>query len=88
MDVSGSVEISRSRGDHAEPAGGLELAWRAEKDIVLLGRVGALALPDESEMRPLAFGGGLRSRRLTVDYAYQSFDALGGTHRVGVRWAR
>ncbi len=64
------------------------MAWQAEKDIVVLGRVGALAMPDESDMRPLAFGGGLRSRHLTVDYAYQSFETLGGTHRVGVRWAR
>jgi len=35
----------------------------------------------------VAFGGGVVLGRLTLDYAFQAYNVLGGgTHRVGLRW--
>jgi hypothetical protein len=33
-------------------------------------------------------GAGLRFGRIAIDYALQSMDLLGTTHRFGIRWSR
>jgi hypothetical protein len=80
--------MSKTRVGRARPAGGVEVAYSAPDGIQLLGRVGAPARPSGSSMSPLSFGGGARARHVALDYAYQGFAGLGGTHRVGVRWWR
>jgi hypothetical protein len=77
------AEVERER--QTGIAGGAEAVWAASNFITLLGRIGASA-QHESAAASLAVGGGLAIRNFALDYAYQSFNALGVTHRVGIRW--
>jgi hypothetical protein len=88
VDLLGTIEVSHVRDGETRPFGGLEVAYEAPAGVTVLGRVGALARPAGAEISPVSFGGGLRARHLALDYAYESSDVLGATHRVGVRWWR
>jgi hypothetical protein len=52
----------------------------------LVGRVGFAARPEAITGSPVSFGAGVVIGQLQVDYAYRGFDALGTTHRLGLRW--
>ncbi len=52
----------------------------------LVGRVGFAKRPEAIAGSPVSFGAGVVIGRLQVDYAYRGFDALGTTHRIGLRW--
>jgi len=52
----------------------------------LVGRVGFAHRPPEVAGSPVSVGAGVVLGRLQLDYAYRAFDALGGTHRIGLRW--
>jgi hypothetical protein len=54
--------------------------------VGLVGRVGYATRPAVTDASPWSFGGGVVLGRLAVDYAFRSFDMMGGTHRVGLRW--
>ena len=55
--------------------------------VGLVGRVGYATRPSVTDASRFTFGGGVVLGRLAMDYAFQSYDALGGgTHRVGLRW--
>lgn len=84
----GAVELTRTRGAGASVGGGLELQFNRRPGLDLFLRAGARDLPDGAAARPVTFGGGVRARRLALDYAYQGFETLGGTHRFGVTWWR
>ncbi len=86
--VLAAAELSRARSGSVEAAGGVEVSWTSARALTLLGRAGLLGRPAGSDLSPLSFGGGIRARRFTLDYAYQGFETLGNTHRVGVRWQR
>lgn len=88
VDVMGTVELSRVRRGRVTPAAGVEAAWRSGTGLVLVGRAGVYTPPERSAASPLTFGGGVRTGHLALDYAYQGYEALGATHRFGVRWSR
>lgn len=88
LDFLGTAEITHTRDEKAHGAGGVEVAYHATSGMTFLGRVGALARPTGAEISPLSFGGGFRAKHLALDYAYESSDVFGATHRVGVRWWR
>jgi hypothetical protein len=88
LDVLTSVELSRSRDGRAEPSGGAEVTWAATEAVAFIGRVGVLGRAARSAASPVLVGGGIAARRLALDYAYQGFDVLGASHRIGVRWWR
>jgi hypothetical protein len=88
VDLLGTVEVAHTRDGKTEPLGGLEVSYLAPGDVMILGRVGALARPKGAEISPVSFGAGLRSHHLALDYAYEGSDVLGAMHRVGVRWWR
>ena len=55
--------------------------------VGLVGRVGYATRPTITDASNWTFGGGVVLGRLAMDYAYRSYDVLGGgTHRVGLRW--
>jgi hypothetical protein len=55
--------------------------------VGLVARVGYATRPAVTDASRVTFGGGIVLGRLALDYAFQSYDALGGgTHRVGLRW--
>ncbi|MEP6691532.1 MAG: hypothetical protein ABJD07_10265 [Gemmatimonadaceae bacterium] len=86
--VDATAELVLPRHGNALGAGGAEVRWRATGALELAGRVGVLARPAGSIAAPVTFGGGVRASHFAVDYAYQKFDAFGGTHRLGGRWWR
>jgi hypothetical protein len=55
--------------------------------VGLVGRIGYATRAAITDASRVTFGGGIVLGRLAMDYAFQSYDALGGgTHRVGLRW--
>lgn len=52
----------------------------------LVGRVGYAGHSVATTASPFTAGGSLEVGRLHLDYAYRADDALGGRHRVGLRW--
>jgi hypothetical protein len=86
--ITGYADLSERRGSDARPSGGVELGWTTAAGLHVLGRVGMTSPPDRSVLSPLAFGGGFRLQHLSLDYAYQSLEAFGATHRFGLRWWR
>lgn len=83
------AELRQINGGPATGAVGAEGTWRAGRAGPSLAVRAALStLAPGDDRSPLTFGCGLALGRLVVDYAYESFDVLGGAmHRVGVRLA-
>jgi hypothetical protein len=54
--------------------------------VGLVGRLGYATRPAVTDASPWTFGGGIVLGRLAMDYAFRSYDLMGGTHRVGLRW--
>jgi hypothetical protein len=55
--------------------------------VGLVARVGYATRAAITEASHFTFGGGVVLARLSMDYAFQGYAALGGgTHRVGLRW--
>jgi hypothetical protein len=52
----------------------------------LVGRVGYVGHSVATTASPFTAGGSLEVGRLHLDYAYRAEDALGGRHRMGLRW--
>lgn len=83
-----TAEIQQVAGGRARWAGGAEGTWAPPGRVQLVARVGVVTRDIDGVAEPLSFGGSLLARPLAVDYAYRGFGALGGTHRVAIRWAR
>ncbi|HVT40221.1 MAG TPA: PorV/PorQ family protein [Gemmatimonadaceae bacterium] len=80
-------EARQSSGGAATGVLASEGTWRAAPDgLSLSGRAGYAFRGTGDDRRPLTVGGGIRLARVTVDYAYEGFDLLGATHRVGIRF--
>ncbi len=88
VSVTGLAEISKQLQGEVRPSGGVELGWTSLNGLHVLARVGVTSPPDRSVLSPLSFGGGFRLQHLALDYAYQSLEAFGATHRFGLRWWR
>lgn len=54
--------------------------------VGLVGRLGYATRPAIMDASPWSFGGGVVLGRLGMDYAFRSYDVMGGTHRMGLRW--
>jgi len=55
--------------------------------VGLVGRLGYATRPAVTDASRFTLGGGVVLGRLAMDYAFHSYDVLGGgTHRVGLRW--
>ena len=83
------AEVRQPSGGTTAGAVAAEGSWHPTAGgPVLAARAGFTFMGNAEDRSPLTFGGGVTLGRITVDYAYESFDALGGaTHRVGLRFA-
>lgn len=87
--VMATADVVVPRVGDAVPGGGAEVAWQATPSLSITGRVGGVAIPGDDDGSPFSAGAAVNGRSLAVDYAFRSFDAVGGaTHRIGVRWWR
>ncbi len=75
-------------GSPSRVVGGLEVGVLQPSSLGLVGRVGVGSGSGSYATQALSFGGGLRYRELTLDYAYQGSDVFGSMHRLGVTFER
>ena len=80
-----TLEGQWTRDHSAVLVQGLE-AGVVTNGVGLVGRVGFATRPAVTDASPWSFGAGVVLGRLAVDYAFRSFEMMGGTHRVGLRW--
>ena len=85
LDVLVTTSVSRRRDGEVIPAGGVEIAWWPIVGRTFMCRVGARRVPGDGTS-PLTVGFGFRADDLTIEYAFEEFDAPGSAHRLGVRW--
>ena len=85
LDVLVTTSVSRRRDGEIIPAGGLEIAWWPIVGRTFMGRVGARRVPGDGAS-PVTVGFAFRADDLTIEYAFEEFDAPGAAHRLGVRW--
>jgi hypothetical protein len=83
------AEVRQPSGGRTAGAVAAEGIWHPSVGgPVLAARAGFTFMGNGEDRSPLTLGGGVTLGRISVDYAYESFDALGGaTHRVGLRFA-
>ena len=81
-------EAGLSSTDEVVPRAGLELSWRSVNGITLSGRAGTRG-GELAGIGRTTFGGGIAASRVSLEYAYQSLETLGGSaHRIGLRYRR
>jgi hypothetical protein len=81
-----TLEGQWTRDRHAVLIQGLE-AGIVRSGVGLVARLGYATRAAITDQSRISLGGGIVLGRLGMDYAFQSYDALGGgTHRVGLRW--
>ena len=85
LDLVGSTALNRRRDGEIIPAGGLEIAWWPIVGRTFIGRVGVRRVPDDGA-NPFTFGLGFRGDMITIEYAFEGFDAPGASHRFGLSW--
>jgi hypothetical protein len=85
FDLVSTVSVARRRDGEIIPAGGVELSWWPVVGRTFVARVGVRRVPDVGT-QPVTFGGAFIGDNITVEYAYQGFDAPGTAHRFGFRW--
>ncbi len=84
-----AADVAQTRDFDPRVAAGAEVTWAATPRVALVARGGLAQAANGSDARGATFGGSVALGRLSVDYGYQGFDALGSaSHRVGVRYGR
>jgi hypothetical protein len=85
-----AADYATMRGAPGRFGGGLELGIvRSASTVRALGRLGyAPTGGGDFATGALSVGAGLRLRGVSLDYAYQPSDILGGVHRVGITVSR
>jgi hypothetical protein len=83
------AEARQISGAEVTGVAGAEGIWRAGTKGTMLSMRAGYAFRNMSDARsPFTAGAGITLGRLQVDYAYESFNLIGGaTNRVGVRFA-
>jgi hypothetical protein len=85
FDLVTAASVARRRDGEIIPAGGLELSWWPVVGRTFVARIGVRRVPDVGT-HPITFGGAFIGDNITLEYAYQGFDAPGAAHRFGFRW--
>jgi hypothetical protein len=84
-----AADVIKPRVGDAVAGGGIEMRWQASPSFALAGRAGGMMVPGDDDGSPLTAGAAVIGRHLAIDYAFRSFDIVGGAmHRIGVRWWR
>ncbi len=85
FDLAATAAVTYRRDGKWIPAGGVELNYVPLDGWVLTGRAGARRTAGEFGARPLTLGAGVSFDRVSLDYAFQSFEGPEAAHRVGLR---
>jgi len=85
LDVLATTAVSRRRDGEIIPSGGLEIAWWPIVGRTFIGRVGVRRVPGDGAT-PFTFGLGFSGDFITIEYAFEQFDAPGASHRLGLSW--
>ena len=85
FDLGVSAAISREMDGTVVPALGGEIAYWPVRGRTFTGWVGVRRV-EEGPADEVTFGAAFHGDALGIEYAYQSFDSLGGAHRVGISW--
>lgn len=84
-----AADVVVPRAADVVPGGGIEARWQGTPGLALIGRVGGVLVRGDDDGSQFTAGAGIAGRHLAVDYAFRSFDIVGGAmHRLGVRWWR
>ncbi|MCZ6917191.1 MAG: hypothetical protein O7I93_10475 [Gemmatimonadetes bacterium] len=86
LDLLASATVSRLRDGDIVPAGGLEISYWPITGRTFTVRVGGRRVPGGTRS-PITFGAAFTGDRITIEYAFEEFDAPGAAHRFGVRWS-
>ncbi len=85
LDLLISTAVSRRRDGEIIPSGGFEIAWWPIIGRTFFGRVGVRRVPGDGAS-PITFGLGFSSDIISIEYAFEEFDAPGASHRLGLSW--
>ncbi len=85
LDVVATAAVSRLRDGDVIPAGGIEVSYWPLVGRTFTARLGARRVPDDGTS-PVTFGAAFTGDNITIEYAFEGFDAPGSAHRIGLRW--
>ncbi len=85
LDLVISTAVSRRRDGEIIPAGGIEVAWWPIVGRTFIGRFGLRRVPGNGAS-PFTFGAAFRGDVISIEYAFEEFEAPGSSHRVGLSW--
>jgi len=85
FDLAATAAVTYRRDGRVSPAGGVEINYVPLDGWAFTGHVGARRVSDRSDATPLTLGAGVSFDRLSLDYAFESLDLGGSSHRVGLR---
>lgn len=90
VQVALAAEYSAVRGAPGRLGGGVEAGVvRPGTGLAALARLGMSSTAGgDFGTSALSVGGALRFRQVTLDYAYQGSEALGGMHRLGITYRK
>jgi len=83
LDLGLAAHVTRDGSGDVLPGGGLEVAWWPVVGRTFLARIGVRRVAKGSAT-PLTLGGGFAGDRIRIDYGFQRFDGLDGSHRFGI----
>lgn len=85
LDLLLTTAVSRRRDGEIVPSGGVEFSWWPIVGRTFIARVGVRRVPGDGA-GPVTFGLGFRGDVISIDYAFEQFDAPGSSHRLGLSW--
>lgn len=85
LDIAATTSVTLRRDNEVIPAGGVQLSYWPVTGRTFTVRAGVQRVAGDARS-PFTFGAALTLDAVTVEYAFQSFDAPGDAHRFGMRW--
>lgn len=85
FDMFVTARTTRRRDGQFIPAGGVEISYWPVTGYTFRLRGGLQRVVGDART-PFTFGAAFTGDNITVEYAFQGFDAAGNAHRFGVRW--
>jgi hypothetical protein len=85
LDLLGTAAVSRRHDGEIIPAAGVEVSYWPIVGRTFTGRIGVRRVPGGTA-GALTFGAAFTGDEITIEYAFEEFDAAGSAHRIGLRW--
>jgi hypothetical protein len=85
LDLMAAASLSREADGTVVPGAGVEFGYWPIQGRTFFARAG-LRNPADDDVAPWTVGAGFNGDRITLDWAFFTFDEAGSTHRLTVRW--